>query len=134
MSIYNLLHGVNANAANIFTALGLDPAKISRLRDTFIVKTADAYVICVYTRTGGGNRADYPNTVLTSHPLYLRDHDDESDNTYAHYLFRIPQTVLDDLAAQGLTLADVADDMTPTDKTAAVLEALEAESREKENL
>lgn len=75
-------------------------------------------------RTGGGNREDYPNAALTTHPLYLRDVDDDYDPTYAHYYFRIPEVVLAELAEQGLTLGDVVDPKTFQEKSEAALEAL----------
>ena len=124
MSLYNLLHSYNPNAGPILRALELDPTQIDRFRDAAFRKIDGEYVFDVYCRTGGGNRSDYPNVALTSHPLYLRDCDDADDSTYAHYFFRIPETVIAELTEQGMSLEDVADPMTPGEKTQAAIEAL----------
>lgn len=126
MSLYNLLHGVSPNALAILQALDLDPTQISRFRDASFGKDGDEHVFDLFCRTGGGNRPDYSNAVLTSHPLYLRDHDDVDDSTYAHYYFRIPQTVLDELTAQGLSLDDVTDITTLGQKTEAAIDAIKS--------
>lgn len=51
---------------------------------------ADDLVICILTRTGGNNREAYSNAALTKHPNYLRDYDADFDDTYANYLFTLP--------------------------------------------
>jgi hypothetical protein len=124
LSLYNLLNGVNPNARNILQALDLDPHQIERFRDASFGKDGDQHILRIFCRTGGGNRSDYPNTILTSHPSYLRDHDDDYDPTYAHYYFKIPQDVLDQLAAQGLTPEDVVDPTTLREKTEAAIAAI----------
>ena len=124
MSLYNLLHGHDPNAAKILCALEIDPSQIGRFRDASFVKDGDAYVIRLLCRTGGPNRADHPNSVLTRHPLYLRDHDDLSDSTYALYYFRIPQATLDEIAAQGLALDDLVDPTSLREKTDAAIAAI----------
>jgi hypothetical protein len=124
MSLYNMLHGYSPNAGGVLHALDLDPSKIERFRDAGFGKDGDAHVVRILCRTGGGNREDYPNDALTSHPLYLRDHDDDFDSTYAHYYFTIPQTVLDQLAEQGLSLDEVADTETLEQKTQRAIDAI----------
>jgi hypothetical protein len=121
-----MLHGFSPNAAAILHALGLDPKQIDRFRDASFAKDGDQHVLHIFCRTGGGNREDYPNTTLTSHPLYLRDEDDEYDCTYAHYYFKIPQSVLDELAEQKLSLDDVTDTETLQDKTDAAIAAIKS--------
>ena len=113
MSLYNLFHGYNPNAGPILHALHLDPTQIERFRDAAFRKIDGECVFDVYCRTGGGNRPDYPNVALTSHPLYLRDCDDADDSTYAHYYFRIPEGVIAELTEQGMALDDVVDPLTP---------------------
>ena len=119
-----MIHGHNPNAGPILRALDLDPTQIDRFRDASFGNDGDAHVIDVFCRTGGGNRNAYPNDVLTSHALYLRDHDDDHDPTYAHYYFRIPLTVIAELREQGLSLDDVTDTMTFQQKSEAALEVL----------
>ncbi|HSX22863.1 MAG TPA: hypothetical protein VLE97_08840 [Gaiellaceae bacterium] len=126
MSLYNLLHGFSPNAAALLHALKLDPRQIDRFRDASFGKDGETHVIHIFCRTGGGNREDYPNTVLTSHPLYLRDHDDDYDPTYAHYYFTIPKEVLDELAEQKLSLDDVTVTESLQEKTEAAIEAIKS--------
>ena len=126
MSLYNMLHGYSPNAAAILHALDLDPKQIDRFRDASFGKDGDRHVLHIFCRTGGGNREDFPNTALTSHPLYLRDHDDAYDCTYAHYYFQIPQKVLDELAEQQLSLDDVTDTETLQEKTDAAIAAIKS--------
>lgn len=120
-----MLHGHNPNAGPILRALDLDPSQIERFRDASFSKDGEAYVIDVFCRTGGGNRDDYPNDMLTSH-AHLRDQDDEYDCTYAHFYFRVPETVIAELREQGLALDDVTAPMTFQQKSEAALEALKA--------
>lgn len=63
------------------------------------------------TRNGGGNREcdrncdecwfEFPNCPpeankrLAEHPLYIRDYDDDFDETYAHFEFRVPEDMLE---------------------------------------
>lgn len=126
MSLYNLLHGHDSNAGPILHALGIDPAQVDRFRDASFGKDGDQHVFHLLCRTGGGNREDYPNVVLTAHSLYIRDHDDEYDCTYAHYYFRIPEAVVAELLAQGLSLDDVTATETLKEKTEAALAAIKA--------
>lgn len=116
-----MLHGHDDNAGAILHALKLDPGQIDRFRDASFGKDGDTYVFHLLCRTGGGNREDYPNTALTSHALYLRDHDDEYDCTYAHYYFRIPESVVAELKEQGLSLDDVVVSETLREKTEAAI-------------
>lgn len=119
-----MLHGYSPNAGGVIKALEIDVSKVERFRDAGFAKDGDEHVLRVFCRTGGGNREDYPNDYLTSHPLYIRDHDDDYDCTYAHYYFKIPQTVLDGLAAQGMSLDDVTDSATLEEKTQAAIDAI----------
>ena len=47
----------------------------------------------VSTRTGGGNREEYEdfNDYLTCLEGYVRDYDCEYDNTYAEFIYDIPE-------------------------------------------
>ena len=88
MTMYNMLFGKNPDTKDILAIIGLEEGYIERFRDCWI----DIDEICVFTRTGGGNREDFPNVILTSNPYYLYDEDDDFDSTYATYHFRIPRT------------------------------------------
>jgi hypothetical protein len=52
--------------------------------------------IIVYTRNGGGNREwyQYVFELLSNHPLYIQDYDDDFDSTYAYIEFKAPESVV----------------------------------------
>lgn len=75
------------------------------------LKAVNPAYIEIYTRNGGGNRECFcdfegtdshdsgchaqANERLENHPLYVTDADDEGDQTYASFYFRIPAHKLD---------------------------------------
>lgn len=87
MNMYTILFGTNPNADMILAAINLTKDDAERYRDCWVEENR----ICIRTRTGGGNREDYPNETLTSHPNYLYDEDDDFDSTYATYYFKLPE-------------------------------------------
>lgn len=120
MSLYNLLHGENANVADVALAcLGLTRGDTGRYRDCWLENGK----IVVHTRNGGGNRDDYADVFdeLSAHPDYLGDSDDDFDCTYADITFRWPEQHRELLAqvfaAQGVM-------PSPSEKWNAVLDAL----------
>lgn len=92
MSMYNLLFGKNPNSSVILALIGLKENDIERFRDCSISEGG----IKIHTRTGGGNRSDYPNEKLTSNPNYLHDEDDDFDSTYADFYFSFPENLKED--------------------------------------
>lgn len=93
MSFYNMLFGQNSNSAVILALIDLKDTDIERFRDCHLLEDC----ISIYTRTGGNNREDYPNEKLTSSPYYLRDQDEDDDNTYATFYFKFPDELKDDI-------------------------------------
>ena len=102
MSLYNMMNGVHPIAGDLLAMLGFDSkekrAQIPRLRDTMLFQDE----IRILTRTGGNNREDYDNSVLTERDGYIRDWDDAFDNTFAWWAYEWPdewreqlQTILD---------------------------------------
>src|SRR5574338_468778 len=94
MSLYNMIHGVNPLAGVLLHALGLTPADVPRFRDCYW----NGEHICLYTRTGGGNREYYDepndengtgpwNSSLRAVAGFVRDEDDDFDSTYATFYF-----------------------------------------------
>jgi len=95
MSLYNAIFGRNAHTELILSLLELRESDIERFRDCSI--DYENKHIIILARTGGGNREDYPNEKLVSHPCYVRDHDDEFDCTYATYYFNFPEDLTEDI-------------------------------------
>lgn len=103
MSLFNQLFGTNEMAPILLTALGKSMGDFGRFRDAFI--NPEGTVITVFTRCGGGNRADYTEVFdeMRNHPNYLRDYDDDFDSTYASIEFEVPEAAkeaLQKLAAE----------------------------------
>lgn len=67
-----------------------------RFRDIYF-ENEDEPKIILYTRNGGGNRDSYQYVfeLLSQHPLYIRDYDDDFDTTYAYIEFKAPQEVIE---------------------------------------
>lgn len=97
MNLYNLLHGYNKLAYPILELIRLTSSNPDLTSQCLFPRFRDAYVkeneMVVLTRTGGGNRVEYSelNNKITKHSLYIKDHDDEYDSTYALWYFRIPE-------------------------------------------
>lgn len=91
MSLYNELFGINKNAHILLGMIGLNMEYFCRFRDIDIIK--DGTVIRVFTRLGGGNREYYKETweKIKLNPLYLKDYDDDYDETYAYIEYDIPK-------------------------------------------
>lgn len=91
MSFYNFLMSENPDYAILLGTLGLNKNSFGRYRDVYL--NADGSVIIVYTRLGGPNRKDYKQfiTNLRKHPNYMKDYDDDYDDTYAYFEFSVPE-------------------------------------------
>ena len=101
MSLYNLVQGMSPLAGPLLGALGLSAGDVGRFRDVFLNVEEGEPVLGVFTRNGGGNRSDYQEVFarLRKHPLYLRDADEEYDNTYAMIWFKVPGELREELLA-----------------------------------
>jgi len=95
MSLYNAIFGRNLHTELILSLLELRESDIERFRDCSI--DFENNHIIILARTGGGNRENYPNEKLVSHPCYVSDHDDEFDSTYAIYYFNFPEDLTEDI-------------------------------------
>ena len=110
MSFYNLLFGENPLSDYLLGILDLTKEKIPRYRDCFLTEDNK---ICIYTRTGGGNRDYYDNLKrhkancdyekcdhimpfnddLRQHKWFTCDRDDDFDCTYAYFYYDPPQDI-----------------------------------------
>jgi hypothetical protein len=85
-----MVFGVNPLAGHLLRALSISHKDVPRFRDCFLHKDG---TIVVYTRTGGGNRAEFEkeNEAMRGWAGYLRDEDDSFDSTYALFHFSPPE-------------------------------------------
>lgn len=152
MGLYNILHGVNPIAPALKEILQLDiPGGWSsgRFRDIYV--SEDGERIILYTRNGGGNRKcdswwDYKddpceecpvfsrevcpvlaNTELVKHPHYIRDYDDDFDETYAYFEFSVPEPYKD---AMKLLAERQGRPKTVKEKTEEIIAEMESMTRE----
>lgn len=89
MSLYNMVMGYNSATFFILPFLGKHPNEYPRFRDCWI--SDDEKNIVVYTRVGGGNRGcGYGEEELYKHPNFISTEDDDFDNTFAEYVFSVP--------------------------------------------
>lgn len=95
MSLYNTLFDENPDAAALIGFLGLNKEVFGRYRNIYLNAAGDK--IIVYTRCGGHNRLEYDRVfeMMKRHPNYLRDFDDDHDNTYAYIEFSVPEKYQD---------------------------------------
>jgi hypothetical protein len=123
MGLYNLVHGTNPASDWLLGLLNLTRTDVGRFRDAWVSKADDGRLeIAVYTRNGGGNRADYMPD-FSAHPLYLRDEDDDFDCTYATIYFSAPVEALS-------LLAGLEENRDPSAEWAKALDALREGKRE----
>ena len=89
MSLYNMMNGFNPSCVFIMPMLGRKQAEWPRFRDCWVTEEGN---IAIYTRVGGGNRnCGYGEEQLYEDPNFLNTYDDEYDNTYATYEFKVPE-------------------------------------------
>lgn len=105
MSMYHMMNGVNPATFFILPMLGEKHSdEYPRFRDCFVSierskdKTIVKREITVLTRTGGGNRTEYAESIreLRKHTNYVKDFDHEDDNTYAVFVFTVPEEWIPD--------------------------------------
>lgn len=115
MSLYNSLYGRSPLSPFLKAMLKLDTDwPTGRFRDIWVGEGGGTIIL--FTRNGGGNRECWCESVvnpaegqppqhkpgclaqaietLREHPQYMDDWDDESDATYAHFQFRVPDEYL----------------------------------------
>lgn len=116
MSLYNMINGVQSATFFVLPMLGKHPDEYPRFRDCFIGKQytdeevdqfgipkhkhGEEKLISVYTRVGGNNRESYEEQIeeMRKHPEFVEDYDDNFDNTFATFVFKVPEKFMDDFA------------------------------------
>ena len=100
--MYEMVCTINPDAGRILNLIGLDPTFLieeCRLRDVYLSK--DKTKVVIFTRIGGGNRESYSASIrrLKNFKGYIRDYDDDFDNTYASFEYQIPSNKLMEVVA-----------------------------------
>lgn len=94
MSLYNALFGFNPACIFFMPMLGRKQEEWPRFRDCHITNENN---IAIYTRVGGNNRGcGYGEEKLYEDENFIRTYDDDFDNTYATYEFKVPEKWRDD--------------------------------------
>ena len=91
MSLYNKLFGENENAMALLGIIELTRNDFQRYRDVYLNKSAT--IITVLARIGGDNRKNFKQVFINirKNKWYIRDFDDNFDNTYTYIQFKIPK-------------------------------------------
>jgi len=123
MSMYNMLFGQNPFSDLLLALVGLKRDDVPRFRDVFIDEQGR---ICVYTRTGGGNRDAYAseNAALADNPNYASDYDDDFDSTYAYFVFNVPEEQRHVVEALQATMDEK---RSPTERFADLLRLMQSD-------
>ena len=86
--LYNIINGYNIACVLILPMLGRKQEEYPRFRDCFV----EDGMIAIYTRVGGGNRGcGFGEEELYKDHNFIKTYDDDFDNTYATYLFNVPE-------------------------------------------
>ena len=94
MSLYNMINGYNPECVIFLPMLGRESKEYPRFRDCFLTKDNN---IAVYTRVGGGNRnCGFGEEKLYEDENFVKTYDDNYDDTYATYEFKVPDKWQDD--------------------------------------
>ena len=90
MSLYNMVYGFNPACLLFMPMLGRKQDEYPRFRDCFL--SEDTKHIDIYTRVGGGNRGrGYGEEELYKDENFVETFDDDYDNTFATYRFKVPE-------------------------------------------
>lgn len=91
MSLYNVLFGENEEANVLLGMIKANKAFFERYRDIYLCNGGKE--IRVLTRIGGQNRKSYKETwkKIKKHKGYIKDFDDDFDQTYAYVDFKVPE-------------------------------------------
>ena len=112
--MYEMVCDINPDAGRVLNLIGLDPTFLieeCRLRDVYLSK--DKTKVVIFTKIGGGNRESYSASIkrLKNFKGYIRDYDDDFDNTYGTYVFNVPEKWKNDFEAiKDNRIKDVSDD------------------------
>ena len=82
-----MINGFSPACLLVMPMLDRKQEEYPRFRDCFV----DGENIAIYTRVGGNNRGcGFGEEELYKDPNFINTYDDDFDNTYATYLFKVP--------------------------------------------
>ena len=85
-----MIHGYNPACVFLMPMLGRKQDEYPRFRDCFL--SEDCQRIVIYTRVGGNNRdCGFEEEELYEDPNFVTTYDDDYDNTYGYYEFKVPE-------------------------------------------
>lgn len=127
--MYEMVCNINPDAGRVISLIDIDPEWLieeARLRDVYLSK--DRTKVVIFTRIGGGNREAYKNAIkrLRNHKNYIKDYDDDFDDTYASFEYQIPSNKLVEVVA----FLSSSDTTTGGEKLKQSLEKLEKDPDE----
>lgn len=100
-NLYNMLNGVNPSTFLILPVLGRHPEEYPRFRDCFFgtahKNTENKIVILTRTAASINTEDDEVNAILRETKGFLFHYIDENDDTYAHWVFDVPEEWVDDI-------------------------------------
>ena len=104
MSLFNMVVGTDPLSAIVTQLLGFTKesfSKIPRFRDAYIDISVGDPKLVLLTRTGGNNRDDYveENQQLREISGYIDDFDDDFDNTFSYWRYKVPEEHVDRVAS-----------------------------------
>ena len=91
-NMYRMMNGVNPATFFILPMLAeKHPDSYPRFRDCFISKHEEQDTIRLFTRLGSMYHGDGSAEELLKHPNFLFFKDSEEDNTYAEFVYSVPE-------------------------------------------
>ena len=94
--MYNTLFGMNNLVGACLTTIDLQIEDIPRFRDAIFFERNKHHYVEILTRTGGCNRGCYNTKKMLENENYMKDYDDKYDETYRHFIYRVPKETYKD--------------------------------------
>lgn len=94
MSLYRTLFGENKDAVPLLGMIKMTRDSFDRYRDVYL--NTQGTIIYVLTRCGGSNRTVCADRIeqIKQNKYYIKDYDDDFDNTYCTFEFKVPDKYL----------------------------------------
>lgn len=105
-STYSRVIGTNPHADWFLGHLGIPKKDFGRFRDVALYNDNGTYIVRVLTRNfGSGRQFKSKNDKLAKNVFYIRQEIEPHDNTYMYFLFKMPDSMIEELRVGGVDLA-----------------------------